>query len=393
MFPRNVLGCAMGATIAMALLCSCGEKKSVANANKNPNHSATLTAPEKKVEVQAVALKENEKREDPRVEDVKKVLSKIFVYEEKLDTDMNDLNMARKKEAVRKERYDNSIKLFNNEAKIAQKDLTEQDYKDFLTQLEKVLLWEKDNANPDDISLFYLADKDHFILGSEKAAANYAPKGLTKVTNCKYYNVNKDGMSLRPESHEALQKLAEAANLDGVGLTVSSTYRDYKYQSNLFNYWVSVDGLIEAERESARAGTSQHQLGTAVDFAPVSDSFDRSKEGQWLKKAVKQKTEGDDTVKFTNAMKYGWSLSFPTVNHEDVTGFKWESWHFRYIGVPACELQYDWFHNIQQYMVMFIDEWRKTDSYRSFKGKYGIPDFDYQKNRVAENLNGSEGYL
>ena len=101
--------------------------------------------------------------------------------------------------------------------------------------------------------------------------------------------------------------------------------------------------MEEAERESARPGTSQHQLGSAIDFGSITDDFDETTMGKWL---------------YANASKYGWSLSFPK-NYEDITGYRWECWHFRYIGVPACQMQRKWFGNVQQYMLEFIDLWKK----------------------------------
>ena len=57
-----------------------------------------------------------------------------------------------------------------------------------------------------------------------------------------------------------------------------------------------------------------------------------------------------------NAAKYGWSLSFPQ-GYEDVTGYMWECWHFRYIGEEACRFQKKWFSDIQQFMIEFLDAW------------------------------------
>ena len=149
-------------------------------------------------------------------------------------------------------------------------------------------------------------------------------------------------MKIRAEAYSALNEMAQAALNDGIRLFVSSAYRSYSYQENLFNYWVSVDGLEQAERESARAGTSQHQLGTAVDFGSISDDFDKTQMGQWV---------------YKNAADYGWSLSFPK-GYEDVTGYRWECWHFRYIGKNACRFQQKWFGGIQQFMLEFIDLWK-----------------------------------
>lgn len=211
------------------------------------------------------------------------------------------------------------------------------DPKEFLNDLYRVLESEK-NFSKDDLSPFYLIDKTHNV------GENYEPKGLIHLEKNESYAINKNNLSLRPESFAALKILGDAAKKDGITLTISSSYRSYEYQKNLFNYWVKVDGLEEAERESARAGTSQHQLGMAIDFAPVDDDFAETKAGKWV---------------YSNAAKYGWSLSFPH-GYEDVTGYRWESWHFRYIGTEACNFQKKWFSDVQQFMIEFIDAWKNT---------------------------------
>ncbi len=208
------------------------------------------------------------------------------------------------------------------------------DPEEFLADLHKVLDSIADFSS-EDLSPFYLIDKTHTV------SSTYEPKGLIHLENCSAYKVNKNNLSLRPEAYKALGELGTAAKADGVTLTISSTYRSYDYQKNLFDYWVSVDGLEEAERESARPGTSQHQLGMALDFAPVDDAFDKTPGGKWV---------------YENAAKYGWSLSFPQ-GYEDVTGYRWECWHFRYIGVTACKFQKKWFGDVQQFMIEFLNAW------------------------------------
>ena len=211
------------------------------------------------------------------------------------------------------------------------------DPEEFLSDLHKVL----DSASEfsaDDLSPFYLIDKTHTV------SSTYEPKGLIHLENNSAYKVNKNNLSLRPEAYRALAELGTAAKADGVTLTISSTYRSYEYQKNLFDYWVSVDGLEEAERESARPGTSQHQLGLALDFAPVDDAFDQTPGGKWV---------------YQHAADYGWSLSFPQ-GYEDVTGYRWECWHFRYIGVTACQFQKKWFGDVQQFMIEFLNAWQSS---------------------------------
>lgn len=213
--------------------------------------------------------------------------------------------------------------------------VTEENKTEFIKDLYAILEEEK-TFRADDKSLFFLIDKKH------TASSSYAPKDLVSLKKNSLFDLNKAGMKIRPEAYSALNEMAQAALNEGIRLLVSSAYRSYSYQENLFNYWVSVDGLEEAERESARPGTSQHQLGTAVDFGSISDDFDKTQMGQWI---------------YKNAADYGWSLSFPK-GYEDVTGYRWECWHFRYIGKNACRFQQKWFGGIQQFMLEFIDCWK-----------------------------------
>ena len=213
--------------------------------------------------------------------------------------------------------------------------VTEENKTEFIKDLYAIL--EKEKAfRADDKSLFFLIDKKH------AASSSYVPKDLVSLKKNSLFDLNKDGMEIRKEAYSALNEMAQAALNDGIRLLVSSAYRSYSYQENLFNHYVNVDGLEEAERESARPGTSQHQLGTAVDFGSISDDFDKTQMGQWI---------------YKNAADYGWSLSFPK-GYEDVTGYRWECWHFRYIGKNACRFQQKWFGGIQQFMLEFIDCWK-----------------------------------
>ena len=72
------------------------------------------------------------------------------------------------------------------------------------------------------------------------------------------------------------------------------------------------------------------------------DEFAETKSGKWLAE---------------NASKYGFSLSFPQ-GYEPVSGYRWECWHYRYIGHAAVFMQEKWFNNIQQYMFDFINFYR-----------------------------------
>lgn len=208
------------------------------------------------------------------------------------------------------------------------------DPEEFLADLHRVLEVEK-NFRTDDLSLYYLIDKKHAV------GSDYVPRDLVPVKGNELWNVSRNDLSLRPEAYAALEDLSRAALNDGIKLLVSSTYRSYQYQEGLFNRYVKQDGLELAERYSARPGTSQHQLGVAVDFGSITDDWGDTKMGKWV---------------YDHATDFGWSLSFPQ-GYEDVTGYMWECWHFRYIGKEACRFQKKWFGNIQQFMLEFLDAW------------------------------------
>ena len=110
-----------------------------------------------------------------------------------------------------------------------------------------------------------------------------------------------------------------------------SGYRSYSTQINTYNYWVGVNGIDGADKISARAGHSQHQLGTAIDFSSseVADglggSFRYTKAATWLAE---------------NAWRYGFAISYPS-GYEAVTGYSYESWHYRYIGITNAKEMHD----------------------------------------------------
>lgn len=235
------------------------------------------------------------------------------------------------------EQFDKIDQILSRMSSRAQAEIKIQDKSAFLSDLQIVLDEEK-KYNPDDLPLYFLIDKKN------KAPEGYSPKNLKKLTGCPSYNINRNDLSLRTDVEEHLQILGNAARKDGITILVSSTYRSYAYQEGLFNRWVKLEGLEEAERISARPGTSQHQLGSAIDFGSITDDFINTKQGKWL---------------YDNAWKYGWTMSFPQ-GYEDITGYKYECWHYRYIGIPAAQFQRKYFCNVQQYMLEFIDLWKSN---------------------------------
>jgi len=239
-------------------------------------------------------------------------------------------------EEVQREKDETRVRsVISNMSARARETIVIDDYGEFIADLKAVL--KEDTQNPkDDLSLLTLVDKTHPL------PDGYAPARLIPLVKNDAFNVIRNDLSLRPEAYEALVVMGSDAKKDGVTLLVSSTYRSYEYQKKVFERWVQIDGLAEAERESSRAGTSQHQTGLVIDFGSIDNTFANTRAGAWMKE---------------HAESYGWSLSFPD-GYEDITGYRWESWHFRYIGKKACAFQKKYFGDVQQFMLEFIDAWK-----------------------------------
>ncbi len=210
-----------------------------------------------------------------------------------------------------------------------------------------------------DYKLYYIAEdtsgnktKEEFILhikekNVEKQVTSNDNQGTTPFTTSKgfkgvtkngvtyiegYLVVNKTytlpssyGNGLTNATTEAFNKMQAAAKIDGLNIYISSGFRSYSYQKNLYNSYVNRDGVVAADTYSARAGHSEHQSGLAFDVNTINDSFANTEEGKWLN---------------DNCYKYGFILRYPN-GKSDETGYQYEPWHFRYVGVELAEKLYN----------------------------------------------------
>jgi len=130
----------------------------------------------------------------------------------------------------------------------------------------------------------------------------------------------RSGITLRKEAADALKEMAAAAEADGVHLTVTEGYRSYREQEQLFNSYVARLGEAQALKSCARAGTSEHQLGLAVDFSDsdtaFNTAFDSTAQGQWL---------------LAHAWEYGFLQRVPAAK-ASLLGYSVLAWHYRYVG-------------------------------------------------------------
>ena len=139
------------------------------------------------------------------------------------------------------------------------------------------------------------------------------------------------------EAWIAFSKMKEAALLEGMDIDISSGYRSYSYQEKLFKYNVELIGLEETKKKVALPGTSDHHTGLALDYYsfrtnedgsifPYTDIKEEDREYQWIK---------------DNCYKYGYIVRYPK-GKEHITGYIFEPWHLRYVGLDiAKEIYYN----------------------------------------------------
>lgn len=132
---------------------------------------------------------------------------------------------------------------------------------------------------------------------------------------------------MRPETAEGLVALFRAGKQEaGLDFSVQSAYRSFDSQTGVYDDDVARNGQAYADTDTARPGHSEHQTGLAVDISAVparcslAACFADTPQGQWLA---------------ANAWRFGFLLRYPA-DKVAVTGFTFEPWHFRFIGVPLA---------------------------------------------------------
>lgn len=128
-----------------------------------------------------------------------------------------------------------------------------------------------------------------------------------------------------PEVKEAFSIMQSDAAQEGLKIYISSGYRSYKRQAYLHEKYIKRDGEEKADTYSARAGYSEHQTGLCIDLNSISDSFSNTPESKWVSE---------------HAHEYGFIVRFPE-GKEELTGYKYESWHLRYIGIDKATEVYN----------------------------------------------------
>lgn len=197
---------------------------------------------------------------------------------------------------------------------------------------------------------------DKFSIYYDRSIEVEDPSDLTVLVN-KYHHIPKDyvpelvqvsvqyassGVTLRADAYEAFRSMVKAMKNDGlVGIYISSGYRSYEKQEGIYNRNVASKGQDWTDRYSARPGSSEHQLGLAVDVtatANPSADFSTSKEYEWL---------------LDHAHEYGYILRY-TQENDSVTGYDYEPWHYRYLGVELATKVYESQLTYDEYYELYL---------------------------------------
>ena len=168
---------------------------------------------------------------------------------------------------------------------------------------------------------------------------NYEPNDLV-IPSIRFGNIgNMMVQYVRRDVAVALEKLFKAAKNGGINLVAISGYRSYDYQKNIYDNEVNNVGKIQANRYVAKPGQSEHQTGLAMDllsdeYMNLDEGFENTESFRWLEE---------------NMSKFGFILRYPK-GKEDITGYGYEPWHIRYVGVEDAKKIMDEGLTLEEYL-------------------------------------------
>lgn len=276
-------------------------------------------------------------------------------------TDSNLVNIGYDKETIKlinEKLTDKEIKKLNNINKIDELEMFIKEKYYLHKNLDRYISYS--TANPDQnikdvIALVNVnADKEAYkdsrpanlskgnlILVNKynSLSENYEPKGIFDI-NIKYAYENR---KITNEVNEAFIEMYNAARKENIDLYITSAYRSYSYQKLLYNNYLSTYGEEYANTISAYPGYSEHQTSLALDIlSPGIDmsNFEKSKAYQWLK---------------DNSYKYGFILRYPK-DKTAITGYAFESWHYRYLGKEIAKKVYEENITYDEYYAFYLDK-------------------------------------
>lgn len=167
----------------------------------------------------------------------------------------------------------------------------------------------------------------------------YKPKNLMTID--KKYWIDNEKQQAAEVAANAFEEMASDALKEGLYILANSTYRSYKDQEEIFATYKDLYGENYALKYAAKAGFSEHQTGLVIDIAAKNNNiFANSKESTWV---------------YENAYKYGFIQRYPK-GKEEITGYKYESWHYRYVGKEIAKYIHENDLTYDEYYYRFLDK-------------------------------------
>lgn len=277
---------------------------------------------------------------------------------------INSIPYKLEKIGYKKEEIQNIIKLKDNQIK----EILSLEYNEYIDDfyqekffikdnLDRYLKYKKENEKETftDIVSTVNVDRDkEFYTDIQESDVK---KGNLILVN-KYNALNKDfsfddlvnvsiqhcygNQKLRKEAYDKFKEMFKAAKEEDLTIIINSSYRDYAYQEKLWNRYSNTNGEEWADKFAARKGHSEHQTGLAIDVTTYNvknqDDFELTDEFKWLD---------------VNAYKYGFILRYPK-DKENITGYSYEPWHYRYVGVDIATQVYELGLTYDEYYAYYL---------------------------------------
>lgn len=168
---------------------------------------------------------------------------------------------------------------------------------------------------------------------------DYDPGEIVDMSNWYAF----EGRMIKKEVYDAFIEMHNAAKKEKINLIANSGYRDYNYQTKLYNEYKDRDGSEYADTYAARPGYSEHQTGLALDivsYGATMENFDKTDAFKWLQE---------------NSTDYGFILRYPK-DKEYLTGYSYESWHYRYLGKNLAKKVKDSGLTYDEYYAYYLDK-------------------------------------
>ena len=248
------------------------------------------------------------------------------------------------KDLESKEKIDN-LELFISKKYYLHKNLDR--YLNYFTthpelNIDKIIALVNVNADTEGYSNSKKADLSKGILilvnKYNKLDDSYEPTPMVDISTSYAYAERR----ILKEVYDSFLEMYLAAKKEKIDLFVVSAYRSFSYQKNLYTNYIGMYGVDYANTVSAKPGYSEHQTGLAMDITTPDcqmSEFKNTNAYVWLK---------------DNSYKYGFILRYPE-DKTDITGYAFESWHYRYLGKYMAKKVFEEGLTYDEYYAFYLD--------------------------------------